>query len=383
MTGVQTCALPICRVENKADSGHYCNGVDVSSDTNKGCTLSRVSSSDINCIPSNTSSNCDSSSSLDGKQSSSSCHDSQKSSKPTLFTPSKQVNGYACCSSDQPVTSYQRYCCQQADKLEQPCCSEEPAKTKIDCCKSKSVEENQEELSFVLPSMGEGRKKYCSTSPREQFTSISDPCKVKAVEDIWCETSKNVTQDFKLENAICCNSTTDNKNVINSCCQKDDNINFEKTVSCSQNSHCDTLIEVENESHQFLSCTPHCDDINGHHISCTNVHKSSFTISMNTVLLESPDDLANDYSNHEGSVLLPQKCTTKLRVQNICCIMEANLVRECLEPMESVYSVAVNVVGRIAHVQHNPQITSPTELVNCLNKIHLGASIMEIGRAHV
>ena len=76
---------------------------------------------------------------------------------------------------------------------------------------------------------------------------------------------------------------------------------------------------------------------------------------------------------------LVRQSTTKLRVQNICCAMESKLVQESLEPLEGVVSIAVNVIGRVVYVRHNPEVTSPTELVNTLNRVHLGASIMETG----
>ncbi|KAL9988538.1 hypothetical protein ACROYT_G002995 [Oculina patagonica] len=76
---------------------------------------------------------------------------------------------------------------------------------------------------------------------------------------------------------------------------------------------------------------------------------------------------------------LVQQNTTKLRVQNICCAMESKLVQESLEPLEGVVSIAVNVIGRVVYVRHDPEVTSATELVNTLNRVHLGASIMETG----
>ncbi|PFX26244.1 cadmium/zinc-transporting ATPase HMA2-like [Stylophora pistillata] len=74
-----------------------------------------------------------------------------------------------------------------------------------------------------------------------------------------------------------------------------------------------------------------------------------------------------------------RQSTTKLRVQNICCAMESALVQESLEPLEGVKSIAVNVIGRVVYVRHDPEVTSATELVSTLNRMHLGASIMETG----
>ena len=80
--------------------------------------------------------------------------------------------------------------------------------------------------------------------------------------------------------------------------------------------------------------------------------------------------------------LLLRQNTTKLRVQNICCAMESKLVQDSLEPLEGVISVAVNVIGRVVYVRHNPEVTSASELVSTLNRNHLGASIMESGAHH-
>ena len=71
--------------------------------------------------------------------------------------------------------------------------------------------------------------------------------------------------------------------------------------------------------------------------------------------------------------------TTKLRVQNICCGLESKLIQDTLAPLEGISSASVNVIGRVVFVHHDPEVTSPTELVNTLNRMHLGASIIETG----
>ena len=63
--------------------------------------------------------------------------------------------------------------------------------------------------------------------------------------------------------------------------------------------------------------------------------------------------------------------------------MESTLVLDTLEPLDGVKSVSVNVIGRIAYVHYDPEVTSPNEMVNTLNKVHLGASIMETGSHHL
>ena len=80
-----------------------------------------------------------------------------------------------------------------------------------------------------------------------------------------------------------------------------------------------------------------------------------------------------------GSQNKPLQHTTKLRVHNICCALESKLVQETLEPLEGVTSIAVNVIGRVAYVRHDPEVTTASELISALNRLHLGASIMETG----
>ena len=63
--------------------------------------------------------------------------------------------------------------------------------------------------------------------------------------------------------------------------------------------------------------------------------------------------------------------------------MESKLVLDTLEPLDGVKSVSVNMIGRIAYVHYDPEVTSPNEMVNTLNKVHLGASIMETGSHHL
>ncbi|XP_068733805.1 uncharacterized protein [Montipora capricornis] len=90
----------------------------------------------------------------------------------------------------------------------------------------------------------------------------------------------------------------------------------------------------------------------------------------------SPLVIISDSSGKKSKVHM---LTTKLRVQNLCCPMEGKLVQESLEPLEGVTSIAVNVIGRVAYVRHDPEVTSASELVTTLNRVHLGASIMETG----
>ena len=72
--------------------------------------------------------------------------------------------------------------------------------------------------------------------------------------------------------------------------------------------------------------------------------------------------------------------TMKLRVQNICCGKEATLVKDTLVGLEGILTVHVNIIGRIAYIRHKPALISSTDIVNKLNALHLGISIMESGQ---
>lgn len=72
--------------------------------------------------------------------------------------------------------------------------------------------------------------------------------------------------------------------------------------------------------------------------------------------------------------------TVKLRIQNICCGKEAVLVKNTLNGFDGIISVNVNVIGRTAYVRHRPGSITVTEIVEKLNSLHLGVSIMERGQ---
>ena len=107
---------------------------------------------------------------------------------------------------------------------------------------------------------------------------------------------------------------------------------------------------------------------------CTEERKTPSSCPASGTKRPRPED--NDSSDKQP---LERQKTTKLRVQNICCATESKLVQESLEPLEGVESITVNLICRVVYVRHDPEVTSPTELVSTLNRMHLGASIMETG----
>ncbi len=71
--------------------------------------------------------------------------------------------------------------------------------------------------------------------------------------------------------------------------------------------------------------------------------------------------------------------TTKLRVQNICCPKEARIVQEELGKLPGINTIRVNVLGRVAYISHEQDKVTPPEMLESLNKRHLGASIVDAG----
>ncbi|XP_057294920.1 probable cadmium-transporting ATPase [Hydractinia symbiolongicarpus] len=70
----------------------------------------------------------------------------------------------------------------------------------------------------------------------------------------------------------------------------------------------------------------------------------------------------------------------KLRVQNICCGKEANLIKSNLADLDGITSVAVNIIGRTATISHNIDIISVSDIIDRLNSLHLGISLIEKGQ---
>ncbi len=93
-----------------------------------------------------------------------------------------------------------------------------------------------------------------------------------------------------------------------------------------------------------------------------------------------PCDSSDKDTDVEESAKVPDVITTtKLRIQNICCGKEAELMKRELEPLVGIEAVSVNVVGRIGFVKNNANVISTARIVSILNNLHLGVSIMESG----
>ena len=65
-----------------------------------------------------------------------------------------------------------------------------------------------------------------------------------------------------------------------------------------------------------------------------------------------------------------------IRVDHLCCGMEAKLIRDVLSPLETVADVKISVADRRVSVEHKHEL-DPDAIVELLNKKHLGASLQE------
>ena len=68
--------------------------------------------------------------------------------------------------------------------------------------------------------------------------------------------------------------------------------------------------------------------------------------------------------------------STVVRVEHLCCGMESKLIRELLSPLDTVAEVKISLTDRRVNVEHDDKL-APEEIVDILNRKHLGASLQE------
>ena len=69
-------------------------------------------------------------------------------------------------------------------------------------------------------------------------------------------------------------------------------------------------------------------------------------------------------------------CSTVIRVEHLCCGMEAKLIREILAPLEAVVDVKISLTDRRVNVEHQDEL-APETIVDMLNDKYLGASLQD------
>ena len=294
----------------------------------------------------------------------------------------------------------EKSCC-KAEKVK--CYDEEEAGLKRDsCCVSgESVckgdsETNlgdEEEAPFCRTGKsfcdGKGKQESCcgvsKTTPSK--VCLSSNCVEnrlngeggKSCEKKWktqegcCANSKAKSSCSKDKGENVCGGTV--KSGLNSMSFKRDSPKrvADKGVDCSPKQMKKLLSEVGSAiSYGTMSC---CDLMNGSSKHCKIHGNKQYTaIPSNSEVDSTP--LLDTTVTISPIVTM---ATTKLRVQNICCGKEAELMKRELEPVNGIEAVSVNVVGRIGLVRHNTEMISAVEIVSILNKLHLGVSIMESG----
>ncbi|KAF4685910.1 Copper-transporting ATPase [Perkinsus olseni] len=73
------------------------------------------------------------------------------------------------------------------------------------------------------------------------------------------------------------------------------------------------------------------------------------------------------------------EAVTQVRVANLCCALEADLVNDVLKPQPGVRRIVVNTVTKIATVEHDSEQISAVDICNLLNGKLLGASLVHTG----
>ena len=68
--------------------------------------------------------------------------------------------------------------------------------------------------------------------------------------------------------------------------------------------------------------------------------------------------------------------STVVRVDHLCCGMEAKLIRDMLGPLEAVAEVKISITDRRVNVEHTDGL-APESIVDMLNRKHLGASLQD------
>ena len=224
------------------------------------------------------------------------------------------------------------------------------------CCARKPLNKGTCRSSKT-PACLSSKDKCCENKPCPESARLSrssDPVICLSAEDKCCKSkSCGTCESRSVRSVVLCSSAE------NMCCE---------SKSCSGDPSEACVDECCKERLSVVDCR----------------YKSASRVSMTdcsgfypSIPLSTPPP-PNESDNSEKKPMLRQR-TTKLRVQNICCAMESKLILDFLEPLEGVTSIAVNVIGRVAYVCHDPEVTSATELVTTLNRMHLGASIMETG----
>ena len=303
-----------------------------------------------------------------------------------------------CISQEKPQEQKEDVCCdkipcpqgQDAAALESPscrgCCSEnetpgvemsesaDPLRSPPDCSEEMSRGDCCSPCQSTCNCLDEDSERPSSSAAASSVSTCCDtgsscqsPCGQRKPPHVICQ-SRNPVVTFTCSppEDKCCDSKCCNGEIV-SCSSSEDKCCNGSTCKLTGNSCCEkNLLTISTE------------DILSRNKSGSRISMTDCSGFYPTTPPTSPRSLLETNSAGESKPVV-RESTTKLRVQNICCAMESKLVQDTLEPLEGVVSIAVNAIGRVVYVRHDPEVTSASELVNTLNRVHMGASIMESG----
>lgn len=302
----------------------------------------------------------------------------------------------SCCPSKSPIIGNDSEKSPKQNGVVQPsCCSKKvnnsdqqcEQKIKDTCCSSKATSpcgENNAQTNKAQDSGATSKPPCCSntsvcSSPPTEVQSSAAQCtkntcctdkEANRVESSCCSSKSNCrpTTDTPKCSSPSEDNTTCSTSQEDKCCSKEDKLGSIRNDECCGKE--ETVVLIDDK------CCSKEDELGSmRNDECCGTDET-------VVLIEPTENKTATTKSAKSALGPPTTRTTKLRVQNICCAMEAQLVQDCLKPLQGIDNVAVNVIGRVVHVRHDPEVTSPTELVDCLNKVHLGATVMEAGAHH-
>ena len=237
-------------------------------------------------------------------------------------------------------------------------------------------------------SSGERSSSNASGNERESQACEKSCCCERHPEEECCGQNKGDTKSSGTkccEGVSCSKSGNGKEDSSKNCCEevscsKSGNNHGATDEKCCDNKCCDAKKEEEaqkNSSEEELKPT-----VKRTFQLCTT-NESEELESCCYVALEEKGEVPtwNTDEKNDGNFMTTSIITTKLRVQNVCCGKEGDLIKSTLAPIDGVKAVTVNTVARTAMVRHSPITLPRSALIRKLNELHLGVSLIESGES--
>ena len=265
-------------------------------------------------------------------------------------------------------------CC--SDKASEQCSDDNavkaatiaPPAVKKCCAATKKLQEKQQQL-------GDAEKGETNTCKSKETPSACCPGEStkqvcfdkRPLESTKCQSTCEKKVTFASENISCCEPKKETP------CAKNSATKCGSTSKSGSTSKCGSTVAGDVESKDKSNLLSNM----GNKVTYGSFKGCSDDSQYTSVPCDSIDAQVDD--EVEILPVVNVVTTTKLRIQNICCGKEAELMKRELEPLDGIEAVSVNVVGRIGFVKHNMGVITASEIVTILNDLHLGVSIMESG----